>query len=222
MNKIVIDREEFCLDEFKGIVEYQINKLKLNIKGHVVLNDFIGKDNLDLEITLEDNAVLEYNYFSFITKNLNVVINQNNNSKLNLKNVFVANDDTTIKIKNNIIGNNNISEILVRVTSKNVSQVVVDATLNVLADTFNNEVKEDLKGLEQNNSHIKIIPNMLVASSEVAANHNVAIGNVDEESLFYLTSKGISGYNARKLIEKGFLISIFDKEVSEEVKEFFE
>ena len=222
MNKIVIDREEFCLDEFKGIVEYQINKLKLNIKGHVVLNDFIGKDNLDLEITLEDNAVLEYNYFSFITKNLNVVINQNNNSKLNLKNVFVANDDTTIKIKNNIIGNNNISEILVRVTSKNVSQVVVDATLNVLADTFNNEVKEDLKGLEQNNSHIKIIPNMLVASSEVAANHNVAIGNVDEESLFYLTSKGISGYNAKKLLEKGFLINIFDKEVSEEIKEFFE
>lgn len=222
MNKIVIDREEFCLDDFKGKLEYQVDKLKLNIKGHVILNDFVGKDNLNLEITLDDDAILEYNYFSFITKKLNVVVNQNNNSKLDFKSAFVANYDTMIKIKNNILGNNNVSNILSRVTSKSISKVIVDATLNVLDGTFNNEVKEDLKGLEQNNSSIKIIPNMLVASSEVIANHNVAIGNVDCDSLFYLTSKGISEDNAKKLLEKGFLISIFDKDVIEELKEFFE
>lgn len=222
MNKMIIDREEFIIDNFDGEIEINVKKLKLTIKGHTSLKEWIKeKEYLDLTINLEDNAILEYNRFGIINANdTKVVINQNNNSKVSFKESFIANKDTNLKIENNIIGNNNISEVVVRLTSKNESKVVVDATLDVCKDTIDNELKEDLRGLELDNSKITIIPNMLVSSSEVIANHNVSIGNTSREDLFYLTSKGLSENEARKLLETGFLISIFDDpEMKDKIKE---
>ena len=222
MNKIIIDREEFAIDNFSGEMEINVNKLELTIKGHVSLKEWIKESrNLDLIVNIEDNAVLEYNRFGIIKdNNTKIVINQNNNSRLNFKESFIVNSDTNLKIENNILGNNNISEVVVRLTSRNESKVVVDATLDVQKDTIDNELKEDLRGLETDNSKITIIPNMLVSSSEVIANHNVTIGNVSDEDLFYLTSKGLSKDEARKLLETGFLISIFeDNDYKTKIKE---
>ena len=222
MNKMVIDREEFIIDNYDGEIEIIVDKLVLTIKGHNFLKEWINdSSNLDLTINMEDNAELVYERFGITCNNSRVVINQCNNSKVNFKESFIANTNSKLKIENNITGNNNISEVIARLTAKENSEVVVDATLNVLEGTVNNEVKEDLKGLELENSKIVIIPNMLVASEEVMANHFVSIGNVSEEDLFYLTSKGLSENNARKLLEIGFLISEFnDEELKDKIKEF--
>ena len=222
MNKMVIDREEFIIDNYDGEIEIIVDKSVLTIKGHVILKEWINdSSNLDLTINMEDNAELVYERFGITCNNSRVVINQCNNSKVNFKESFIANTNSKLKIENNITGNNNISEVIARLTAKENSEVVVDATLNVLEGTVDNEVKEDLKGLELENSKIVIIPNMLVASEEVMANHFVSIGNVSEEDLFYLTSKGLSENNARKLLETGFLISEFnDEELKDKIKEF--
>ena len=220
MNKIVIDREEFCLDDFKGEVEIRTKKLELTIKGHVYLIERIKDEEKELIINLEDNAFLEYNSFGLVNKNSDIIINQSNNSKMIFKNSAIANNNVALKITNNILGNNNISEVIVRAISKNANNIMIDATLNVDKNTTNNEVREDLRGLEQNNGKITIIPNMLVSSSEVIANHNVTISNVDSNNLFYLTSKGLSEMNAKDLLESGFLSGIFnEKELKEQIKE---
>jgi len=53
---------------------------------------------------------------------------------------------------------------------------------------------------------------MLVSSENVEANHNVTISSVREDELFYLTTKGLSEDSAKDLLEKGFLINIFNDE----------
>ncbi len=220
MNKMIIDREEFCLEDFDGEIEINVKKLNLTIKGYALLKEWIKKENLDLVINLCDATTLEYNRYGIIENDTKIIINQNNNSKVYFKESYIASKDANLKIENNIFGNNNISEVIVRATSKNDSNVVVDATLNVEKDTFDNEVKEDLRGLERDKSKITIIPNMLVSSSEVVANHNVTICNVSDEDLFYLNSKGLSKNEAKKLLETGFLISIFnDEEMKNKIKE---
>jgi len=222
MNKMVIDREEFILDNYDGEIEIIVDKSVLTIKGHVILKEWINDNsNLVLTINMEDNTELVYERFGVTCNNSRVVINQCNNSKVSFKESFIANTNSKLKIENNITGNNNISEVIARLTAKENIEVVVDATLNVLEGTVNNEVKEDLKGLELENSKIVIIPNMLISSEEVMANHFVSIGNVSEEDLFYLTSKGLSENNARKLLETGFLISEFNyDELKDKIKEF--
>lgn len=222
MNKMIIDREEFVIDNFNGEIEIATTKVELTIKGHVSLKEWIKENkNLDLVINIVDEAELEYNRFGIVKdNNTKITINQKNNSKVIYNEAFIANSDTYLKIENNILGNNNISEVVVRTTARNESKVVVDATLNVNKGLVDNELKEDLKGLELDNSKITIIPNMLVSSSEVLANHFVSIGNVSKDDLFYLTSKGLSEISARRLLEIGFLISVFnDNEYKTKIKE---
>ena len=220
MNNIVIDREEFCLEDFDGEVKINVKKLILIIKGHVVIKEWIKNNELDLMINMEENSSLEYIRFGLENSDNKIIINQNSNSRVIFKESLLVDNDSKLKIKNNILGNNNISEIIVRAVSKEDSRLVVDAILDVLENTFGNEVKEDLRGLEQENSKITIIPDMLVASSEVMANHNVTIGSISKEDLFYLCSKGLTFDNAKKLLEVGFLTSIYeDIEMQEKIKE---
>jgi Fe-S cluster assembly protein SufD len=41
--------------------------------------------------------------------------------------------------------------------------------------------------------------------------HGAACGQIDKESLFYLTSRGISSKEAKQLLVRGFAADIFNK-----------
>lgn len=216
VNKMIIDKEEFIISDYVGNIKIDVSKLILIISGNVVLNEMLNR-NLDLTINLEDNSKLLYNRFGKINNHdTKITINQGNNTNLELNEAFISDSDSKLVITNNINGNNNKSDIIVRA----IGSSFIEANLNVLKDTLDNELKEDLKGLELDNSKITIIPNMLVASSEVSANHFVSIGNVSEEDLFYLRSKGLTRNNAINLLKTGFLVSIFkDDDIKKLIKE---
>ena len=63
-----------------------------------------------------------------------------------------------------------------------------------------------------------LIPNLVVNTNEVEANHGVSIGGIDEDEMFYLMSKGISKATAKKLIEEGFILSIMPDDIKERIK----
>lgn len=48
------------------------------------------------------------------------------------------------------------------------------------------------------------VPELEIGNNEVSATHEAAVGRLDEEKVFYLTSRGISENEARKTIVKGF------------------
>jgi len=52
------------------------------------------------------------------------------------------------------------------------------------------------------------IPNMEIKANQVKCSHAAAAGPIDEDQLFYLTSRGISPNKAKSLIAKGFLNTI--------------
>ena len=51
-------------------------------------------------------------------------------------------------------------------------------------------------------------PILLIDENEVTAGHAASVGQVDAEQLFYLTSRGISETEAKKLVIRGFLGSV--------------
>ena len=62
---------------------------------------------------------------------------------------------------------------------------------------------------------------MLINTSKVIANHENAIGSINEEELFYLMSKGLTKENAEKLICKGYLLSnMHNEELKDKIKEY--
>ncbi|MBI2558057.1 Fe-S cluster assembly protein SufD [Candidatus Woesearchaeota archaeon] len=63
------------------------------------------------------------------------------------------------------------------------------------------------------------IPSLKIDANDVKASHGATIGQIDEEHLFYLMSRGMSRAEAEKLIVEGFFEPVIQKIPSEELKE---
>ncbi len=55
------------------------------------------------------------------------------------------------------------------------------------------------------------VPNLEIEANDVKASHGSTTGKINEDQLFYLTSRGVSVMQAKKMIIDGFLQPIFDK-----------
>ena len=211
MNKIVIARENYSLVDTIGILDISGNNVTLNCQGNNTLY-IKNKENLNLHIILDDNSHVDIFLYSLNKKDNNeVIIEQSNNTTINYYEAFISKDITNYNIINKIKGNNNKSNIKLRVSRKDKN-----INLNVLArgfdKTIDNDILEDIKGINDGGI-ITVEPNMEINTNEVMANHLVTIGNITKEYLFYLESKGINENMAKEIILKGFLNGIFKEHI---------
>jgi Fe-S cluster assembly scaffold protein SufB len=64
-------------------------------------------------------------------------------------------------------------------------------------------------------------PILLIDEYDVEANHAAAVGQMDEESMYYLQSRGLTKKQCEKLLIYGFLMPVAEVIESEELKEKF-
>ena len=62
----------------------------------------------------------------------------------------------------------------------------------------------------------QINPNLLVEEFDVEANHNATIGAFDQDTLFYLMSRGISENDSIKLLSEGLVLNNLKENYSKE------
>ncbi len=65
------------------------------------------------------------------------------------------------------------------------------------------------------------VPSLKIDANDVRASHGATVGQVDEEQLFYLESRGLSRENAEKLIVEGFFEPIASRIRNAELRETF-
>lgn len=63
------------------------------------------------------------------------------------------------------------------------------------------------------------IPGLLIDADDLKCSHGATIGNVDEEQVFYLRSRGLSDHDARKIVIMGYFDEIVDRIPYEFVKD---
>ena len=63
-------------------------------------------------------------------------------------------------------------------------------------------------------------PELEIYADDVKCSHGSASGNLNENSIFYLRSRGLSYDEAKKLLIKGFLLDVIEKITDNEIKEF--
>ena len=68
-------------------------------------------------------------------------------------------------------------------------------------------------------SNAKAQPILKIDENEVEASHGASVGTVNEDQIFYLTSRGIKEDMARQLVTLGYLKPILDGFSDEEIKE---
>ena len=63
------------------------------------------------------------------------------------------------------------------------------------------------------------IPNLEIEANDVRCGHAASVGPVDDETIFYLQSRGISRQEAERLIVTGFFQEVLDRVTIDEVRE---
>lgn len=64
-------------------------------------------------------------------------------------------------------------------------------------------------------------PELEIFNDDVKCSHGAATGQLDEEQLFYMKSRGIPENEAKKILIDAFLLEVFDKIENEDIKEWF-
>ena len=158
------------------------------------------------------------------SSNLNIRQNANSGSNINADLLCNAKNDQkfSFNIENIYSGRNGRGKILAKTAASDASTVTINGGINIKRKSGGTDahLKQDSLLLSKN-ANIKAIPMLNVDTDNVKAGHGASVTNLNKENLFYLTSRGISEENARKMMVEGFMKECLDK-ISDlpEVKEY--
>lgn len=189
------------------------------IKGDTVINAVNLHNNMHLKIKLEKDASLILNVFDYaIDLEANIEIEAYDNSSFKINSSFISEEKYELNIDAKLYGDLVFGEVDVRGINESDSTVKVVMNGTVAGKTTGCVLNEYAHILNKSENSNVLIPNLVVNTNEVEANHGVSIGGIDEDEMFYLMSKGISKATAKKLIEDGFILSIMPDDIKERIK----
>lgn len=232
MNKIKVVNNEIIPCNYDGVIVNDNNVIFSNNGNYYI--DYIDSDSVNLNINILDNTcvnLFEYAHGNNIlisnTYNIddkgelmlgkfcynnetNEVININlkgekSSIKYNYSSVSKGNDRTKINIYH--LGNKSTSDIYNRTVARGGSSNYFDINSYVENGVVDCYLNQHTKIITLGESDNRINPNMFIGEESTNAIHSSTISNIDENSLFYLMSRGIDYNTSVKLIIKGFVIS---------------
>ena len=208
MNRIKYDTQNDLTDEKDWNIPAGASYLKVTDSMGIHEISF-PKEEFDVTILLEEKSHLEVHAIKTL-ENINgkIKMESKTGSSLIFHLGLLAKGKNNLMIQNEVSGNHSTSEIKIRIVGEESSHTVVKTRGILKKDTTENTFLEDVKYLNEEQSYIECIPELLEDSNEVEASHNVSIGNIREEDLFYLESKGIQEETARQVIRECFLKSV--------------
>jgi len=184
-------------------------KIVIPANTSTILIDFVGKNR---EIIVKKNA--EVKIFTCHTnstsENVQIFLSEPGATS-KLFTLFSAKNEDKITLQGTCIhqASDTHSNMVVKGIVKDSAIAKYDGLV---------KVKENAKGctgyqqehtlLLGDEAQATIIPNLEIANDDVQCSHGATIGRIDEEQLFYLTSRGIPKKEAIKLLITGFFETI--------------
>lgn len=179
---------------FKRIFNLEENSI-LNI-NNALLN--MGQTNLSDEVNLnKENAVVNIDQLNIGSYNDVFSVNQDikhnaKSTKSDINNSLISN--STAKLKYSVSG---------YIYKGNEASVCNQANKGIILSEF---------------GEIEVEPKLFIDEYNVEASHGAAIGQVDEEQLYYLLSRGLTEMQARTLIISGYTKPFINKIQDEDIK----
>jgi Fe-S cluster assembly protein SufD len=112
------------------------------------------------------------------------------------------------------------SDLLYKGALRDRSRAVYSGWVHVRPDAQKTDAMQTSRNIVLS-EHAKAdaIPNLEIEANDVRCGHAASVGPVDEEAIFYLTSRGIPREDAERLIVSGFFQEVLDRVKIDEVRE---
>ena len=211
------------------------NFININYNFDVQKNSILKNYKIDNN----SNSNIKY-YFNNISQDTNSVseifllssgsefIKNEINCKLNGKyasafvnGVFILNETKHHEIKTNInhIVENTKSYQLIKGVLEDESKAVYQGKIFVDSKAQKTDGYQLSKAILLNdNTEFNAKPELEIYADDVKCSHGSASGSLNEDSIFYLMSRGLNYQEAKKLLINGFLLDVVEKITDSEIK----
>lgn len=207
-------------------------KIKLQLKLQKTILDNSSSET-PMIININENEKIQYVILALENFNKDIVFNiQGKNSQLEIIGVCLLKNNQTANIKitqhhqqKNSNSTNTIKTILKDSSIFNFTGLI---KIDKKAQQTNAFLTQNTLNLS-NNSVNHSVPSLEINADEVKASHSATTTFIDEQSLYYLKSRGITQKESENLIIKGFVQTAIDKikdekikkEVEDKIEEYF-
>ena len=175
-------------------------------------------------IDQDTNSVSETFILSSGSKFLKNEINCNLNGKYSsafVNGIFSLNESKhhEIKTKINHLVENTKSYQLIKSVLNDSSKAAYQGKIFVGQDAQKTDGYQLSKAILLNeNSEFNAKPELEIYADDVKCSHGSASGSLNENSIFYLRSRGLNYKEAKHLLIKGFLLDVIEKITDQEIK----
>jgi len=213
-NNFININYQFKIEKDAILKNYKIDhKLNSNIKYFF--------NNIDLE----HNSLAESFIFStgskFIKNEINCNLNDQYSSAF-INGIINLKNDQHHEIKTNInhLAANTKSYQLIKSILNDNSKGVYQGKIFVNSKAQKTDGYQLSKALLLNkNTEFDAKPELEIYADDVKCSHGSTSGNLDEEAIFYLMSRGLNYQQSRKLLINGFLLDVVEKITDLEIKD---
>ncbi len=201
------------------VIEINCQQKKIMIDEDVFVEKWIFPNEVfDCNIYIASNCFLKTrSLLDLENVHGNITFYSDSFSNLDLKWAVVFSGKNDLGVVNVLKGEKIKSDIVIHATGNGLASI---KTLgDILKEARDSVFKEEVRILSLNNQDIRCLPQLIVKTNDVVANHNVTVRNFTVDELFYMALKGISLDSSKKLLMDGFLNSILIfKEGNDEYK----
>ncbi len=130
----------------------------------------------------------------------------------NLLNVATSHDTTVVRQKVNHLDTDTVSFLDNNLIAGSGASLDYDVSGYIGKGNHGSDCRQKNRGLLLGEeSMIRVDPKLYIDEYDVIAEHGAAIGQINDEELFYLLSRGLSVPEARRLIVLGYLSDFYGK-----------
>ena len=231
--------EENSLLKIADIYEDQSEKNFINTFYNFVLKENSILKNFKIDKSQNNNIKYSYNNIdqsknsvseTFILSNGSKFLKNEINCNLNgqyssafINGIFSLNYDKHHEIRTSInhLVENTKSYQLIKSVLDDKSKSVYQGKIYVSPDAQKTDGYQLSKCvLLDKNTEFNAKPELEIYADDVKCSHGSASGSLNENSIFYLRSRGLNYKQAKKLLINGFFLEVIEKITDEEIKNF--
>jgi len=206
----------FELDKSSILKNYKIDKTMNNNVKYSYNNVKQGANSISETFILSCGS-------KFFKNEINCDL-QGQHSSAFVNGIFDLDEENHHEIKSNInhLVENTKSYQLVKSVLEKKSKAVYQGKIFVSSEAQKTDGYQLSNAiLLSENSEFNAKPELEIYADDVKCSHGSSSGSLDENSIFYLMSRGLNYKEAKKLLINGFLLDVIEKITDEEIKNLF-
>lgn len=192
-----------------------IETLKIDLKEDSFLSLSLlfdkNVEKLNFVINLKNDAILEGYFAEFSEDNLQIngeinLLNENAKAVVKLASLSANKDDKNISISINHLASKTYGRIDNYGVCKDNGKLSFAGTSHIFEKSIKSKTQQNAKIMvfdEASNAIAK--PILKIDENDIEASHGAVVGKINDDHLFYLTSRGLSEAEAKELITFGYL-----------------